>query len=196
MCNLFSFFNDDSITIEMLDDANKKIFINYMKCRNREIAYWEVKEPKYAKFLSTQPYNICNKSYYYTLLHYANLVYNMKPFIAKADICISILLAFYNISLYETQEYVHHKRLLKGVDNINHVQNLYYEICGISITSTNPDNWSDDNSLENEDSTTVTNPIHEHIFNNTMYHMLYDHDVYKELRHFMITGGIKKTKVL
>ena len=186
MCNFFSlFYHNDEITIEILDNANKKMLVNYVKCRKSEIAYWSIKDPKYSDFLSIQPYNVCNKSFYSVLVQYANMIRNIKPLMTNQDICISILLAFYNISLYETQEYIHHKRLLNIVNNPIHVQDLYYEICGVSVISTNPDHWSDDNYSDCEDSLIDQNPMYS---NEVKTLKQYDNIIYQKLRHFMITG--------
>jgi len=183
MCNFFSLFIHDPIIIEDIDTINKKMLINYAQCRKKEINYWNIKDPQYGNYLLTRPYNSCNKSYYGTLVKYANMIKNMKPYISKNDICLALLLAFYNISLYEHEEYIHHKRLLKIAQNSNYVKELYCEICGISIYSSHPDYWSDDERY-----------IYEDINNASVFYRIFndkpcENDVYKQIRKYMITGN-------
>lgn len=186
MCNFFSLFNYDPITIYDMDTMNKNMLCNYVKCRKREIKYWNIKEPEYGSYLMTRPYNSCTKSYYETLVLYANMVKKMKPCMSNDDICLSLLLAFYNISLYEHEEYIHHIRLLRIAQNSEQVKELYSEICGISTYSTQPDYWSDDERSIYID---TNNMNHFCMFFNTTS---FDNDVYKQIRKYMITGNINK----
>ena len=165
-----------------MDAMNKKMLCNYVKCRKREIHYWNIKDPDYGNYLMTRPYNSCTKSYYETLVLYANMIKNMKPCMSNDDICLSMLLAFYNISLYEHEEYIHHIRLLRIAQNSEYVKELYSEICGISTYSPQPDYWSDDENNIHNDIKNVN------IFSFFLNNRSFNNDVYKQIRKYMITG--------
>ena len=177
MCNIISTMEFTSISRQELIDINVLIINNYSYNLKRNISYWSKRDPKYANILSTKNHNICTKTQYDDLVYHANIIKQNNIFMYNKDICLALLMAFYNISLCEDEDYINYTKLLKKSIDKNTVQNLYKQICGISIVSYKDDYWSDD---ENNDLNNI-------VLNDLSIEC--DNEIYKNVRKYMISGN-------
>ena len=98
MCNIISTMEFTSISRQELIDINVLIINNYSYNLKRNISYWSKRDPKYANILSTKNHNICTKTQYDDLVYHANIIKQNNIFMYNKDICLALLMAFYNIN--------------------------------------------------------------------------------------------------
>lgn len=125
-----------TIEFKELEDVNDIIVNNYVRC----LADYIRKLHKRKKFIDkncilNDNLNICNtKEELEKLLSFANEIKSINKTISNNDICLSLLIAYYSLTVFEHDDMLCMNELIKHADCRINVDKIYMEISGITCS--------------------------------------------------------------
>ena len=125
---------EDFYTI--LNSINTHFINSYFKCFIEDIKYLNKKGRNKSKdyMLENSSPNICSKGELNKLSIFAIRISQEKSDISRKDICIALLVAYYNITVIEYDDILDYGKIIKKADNYQNVLCLYMEIAGITCS--------------------------------------------------------------
>jgi hypothetical protein len=125
---------EDFYTI--LNSLNTHFINSYFKCFIEDIKYMNEKGRNKSKdyILENFSPNICSKSELNQLSIFAVRIFKEKSYISRKDICLALLMAYYNITVIEYDDILNYRKIIKNADNIKNVLSFYMEIAGITCS--------------------------------------------------------------
>lgn len=120
----------------ILNNINSYFINDYFKCFIEDIKYMNKKGLIKTKdyILENLSPNICSKSELIQLSKFASKILDEKSHISKNDICLALLISYYNITVIEYDDILNHRKLIQHADNFQNVISLYMEIAGITCS--------------------------------------------------------------
>ena len=120
----------------ILNSLNNYFINSYFKCFIEDIKYMNKKGKNKSKdyMLENSSPNICSKGELNQLSNFAIRISQEKSDISRKDICIALLIAYYNITVIEYDDILDYRKIFKKADNCQNVLSIYMEIVGITCS--------------------------------------------------------------
>ena len=120
----------------ILNSINTHFINSYFKCFIEDIKYLNKKGRNKSKdyILENSSPNICSKGELNQLSNFAIRIFEEKSYISRKDICLALLIAYYNITVIEYDDILDYGKIIKKADNYQNVLCLYMEIAGITCS--------------------------------------------------------------
>lgn len=157
--------------LDMLIEVNNIFVYDYFKFYINEIRRLNrTGNTKNKDYLLEYTYpNVCNRNELNKLVHFVIKLMNRNQHMTIKDICLALLMAYYNISVFEYDDILNNVKIINYSQNIQSVLHLYMSIVGISYSIKSPE-FSCCYKVEN---------IEEYDF---------DCKIHKDIRRYMLFG--------